>query len=147
MDFCTDTVHRYSNHPVHLVNNDGSLSPSALIPFCDFGGNMSSMGKKIKEFKVSVCNSFQEKIINDELCYEVDLDKYSNKQNIEDELKYGFALVFSYNEDRQISFGENKVVSTSEESLIKDIVNHDNTLDGKIFVNTIGKHYVSGKHK
>ena len=40
---------------------------------------MSSVGVKIDQFDVPVCNSFQAKILNDQLCYEVDLSKVSNK--------------------------------------------------------------------
>ena len=68
-----------TRHPVHVLNNEGRLSPSSFIPFCEFGGNMLKMGKKIDHFDVPVCNSFQAKIINDQLCYEVDLKKFSNK--------------------------------------------------------------------
>ena len=31
------------NHPVHIVTKDNQISPSSLIPFCEFGGNMSAM--------------------------------------------------------------------------------------------------------
>merc|ERR1719150_1914543 len=78
------------NHPVHILTKDHLISPSAFIPFCDFGGNMSAMGVKIDQFDHPVCNSFQAKIMNDQLCYEVDLDKYSDKNNVENELKLGF---------------------------------------------------------
>ena len=81
-----------SNHPVHLVKSSVQYSPSALIPFCEFGGNMSSMGVTTQHFDFPVCNSFQATILNDQLCYEVDLNKFSNKDNIENELKSGFAF-------------------------------------------------------
>ena len=48
---------------------------------------MSAMGIKIEQFDVPVCNSFQAKILYDQLCYEVDLSKFSNKGNIESELR------------------------------------------------------------
>ena len=71
-----------SNHPVHIMTKDHQMSPSAFIPFCDFGGNMSAMGVMIDQFNHPVCNSFQAKIINDQLCYEVDLNAYYDKNNI-----------------------------------------------------------------
>ena len=57
-----------TNHPVHIVTTDNKISPSAFIPFCDFGGNMSAMGVEIDQFEVPICNSFQAKILNDQLC-------------------------------------------------------------------------------
>ena len=50
---------------------------------------MSAMGVEIDQFVVPVCNSFQAKIMNDQLCYEVDLNKFSDKNNIRNELKLG----------------------------------------------------------
>jgi len=54
------------------------LSPTALIPFCEFGedGNFSRMGIEIDQFDVPVCNSFRPKIIEDQLCYEVNPNDY-----------------------------------------------------------------------
>ena len=91
---------------------------------------MSAMGIKIEQFDVPVCNSFQAKILNDQLCYEVDLSKFSNKGNIERELKLGFNFIMDYNEDRQIILDEN---ITNEESE-SDKNNH-----AFIYLDTIGE--------
>ena len=64
----------FISHPVHITTSKANqLSPSAFIPFCEFGGNMSTVGIKIDQFDVPVCNSFQSKILNDQLCYEIGL--------------------------------------------------------------------------
>ena len=60
---------------MHIIDEDGELSPTALIPFCEFGGNMSVMGVKIDQIDVPVCNSFRPKIKGDQLCYTVDPNK------------------------------------------------------------------------
>ena len=44
-------IQRVTNHPVHIVNQNGNTNPTALIPFCDFGGNKSVMGVKIDHLK------------------------------------------------------------------------------------------------
>ena len=44
---------KLSNHPVHILDKQsGNISPSAFIPFCEFGENMSSVGTQIKEFNL-----------------------------------------------------------------------------------------------
>ena len=43
---------------------------------------MSTVGVKLDQFDDPVCNSFHAKILNDQLCYEVDLNSFSNKSNI-----------------------------------------------------------------
>ena len=115
-----------TNHPVHIVNKTGGLSPSAFIPFCAFGGDMKVMGTKVEGFNISVCNSFEEKILNDQLCYEVDLEKFKDKQNINEQLENGLILILDYNEDRQTSIdsrgkikviGKNIFLPVKEESV------------------------------
>ena len=43
-------VSRLTNHPVHIQDEDGTLFPTALIPFCEFGGDLNVMGVKIDQF-------------------------------------------------------------------------------------------------
>ena len=127
-----------TNHPVHF-DMDGQMSPSAFIPFCDFGGNMEKMGVKINQFDVPVCNSFQARILNDQLCYEVDLEKFRNNTNIEHELKLGFVFVMDYNEDRQFTFlkaFEKDVDARLSVKLFKE----DDNEHASIYLNTIGKY-------
>ena len=57
------------------------------------------MGVRIDQFDGPVCNSFQAKIQNDQLCYEVDLNKYKNNMNMKKALKSGFRFILDYNED------------------------------------------------
>ena len=37
------------------------------------------MGKKIDKFSLPVCNSFKAKILNDQLCYELDVNEVIDK--------------------------------------------------------------------
>ena len=46
-----------SNHPVHILNEEGNMNPSALIPFCRIGDII--LGKKI-EFLTPVCTGFKQ---------------------------------------------------------------------------------------
>ena len=87
-------------------NNYGKMSPSAFIPFCELGGNMSLVGEKIDNFSVPVCNIFQAKIRYHQLCYEVNLNKYTNQDHIEEDLNKGLIILLDYNEDRQVKSEE-----------------------------------------
>ena len=93
------------NHPVHISDKQsGKISTSAFIPFCEFGGNMSSVGTKIKEFSVPICTAFEPTVLYDQLCYEIDLEKFKDPFDIADnQLKKGFVFIMDYNEDRQVS--------------------------------------------
>ena len=73
---------------------------SALIPFCGFGGNSDTFGSKIENFSIPVCNSFVSKVIEDEICYEIDVHEKVSKIT-EDNLKTGLLLLIDLNEDKQ----------------------------------------------
>lgn len=80
-------IHKVTNHPVHILDENGEFSPTALIPFCDFGGDMSTMGVKIDQFDVPVCNSFKSQIIQEQLCYSVDPNKFKNYSKSKNEIE------------------------------------------------------------
>ena len=84
------------NHPVHIKSTTDILSATALIPFCEFGENMSVMGVKIEKFQYPFCNSFRPKNIMDQLCYTVDPNEYKHKIDLEGELS--LALFINYND-------------------------------------------------
>ena len=101
---------------------------------------MDSMGIKIDQFDIPVCNSFKAKILNDQLCYEVDLNKYSNKSNIDKELKVGFTFIMDYNEDRQVTLGETNKKNQFSLGTIVSESNHNQQHDAFIYIETIGEH-------
>ena len=126
-------------HPVHILTPDNQISKSAFIPFCDFGGNMSAVGVKIDQFEVPVCNSFQEKVMNDQLCYEVDLNKFSIKDNIKSELEIGLNFALDYNEDRQVVFDPQNFKHNRERSFTKDVLQYyHRNQNAFIYFDTIG---------
>ena len=116
-----------TKHPVHIVDENGNRSPSAFIPFCSFGEDMTSMGKETDGFNIPVCNSFKAKVKSDQLCYEIDLQKFKNKKNIQDQLKSGLVLILDYNEDRQWimkkqvlkKVGKKKIFSSNDENSVQ----------------------------
>ena len=99
------------------------MSPSALIPFCGYGGNMSSMGQKIDHFNAPVCNSFKAKVLNDRLCYEVDIHKILSKDIIKKGLKAGLILLLDYNEDRQVEVQMEKEFKNASKNPLDDLGN------------------------
>ena len=125
------------SHPVHIFLKGNKLSPSAFIPFCEFGGNMSAMGAKIPQFEVPVCNSFEPKILNDQLCYEVDLKKFSDRNNKIRYLESGFAFIMDFNEDRQSRF-VNEFKRKTEIGLVNWISESNHEQSAFIYMNTVG---------
>ena len=115
------------------------MFPSAFIPFCDFGGNMSAMGMMVDQFHLPICTSFEAKIRNDELCYEVDLNKFTSQENIENELKLGFVFLMDYNEDRQLMISEDFMGETDKKlSLARSIAESHLSSNAIIYLDTVG---------
>ena len=134
--FVYDSDSTIINHPVHIIAKDNLPSPSAFIPFCEFGGSMSVVGVKMDEFDIPVCNCFQERILNDQLCYEVDLNRFSNKDNIEKELELGFNFLMDYNEDRQVTFDQG--MRNEKFDISGNVVKSNQMQDAIVYLNTIG---------
>ena len=87
-----------TNHPVHIVSEDKTLSPSSFIPFCWFGKN-KNLSQKIEKFNLTVCNNFKPKLRNDQVCYEIDPNELLYKgQTANDKVLY---FIIDENKDRQ----------------------------------------------
>ena len=118
-----EDLHEVTNHPVHIVRKDGQLSPSALIPFCSFGGNMTAMGVQSEHFHLPVCNAFKEVVLEAQVCYQVDLNNYEREER--KYLDSSLTFLVDTNIERQISdkeltrqtFGENVLDQTSHRSM------------------------------
>ena len=98
---------------------------------------MTSVGIWTEVFGVPVCNCFQAKNLDDQLCYEVDLNRFSNKDNTKEELKTGFTFLMDYNEDRQFTFDQT-VEKMHDDSISKRIVNSEVKSNAILYLNTIG---------
>ena len=126
---------KVTNHPVHIVQDDGELSPTALIPFCEFGGQLSVMGVKIDQFDVPVCNSFRPKVYKDQLCYTVDPNRFKDKIDLGGQLS--LTLAIDYNEDRMYNFSLENKRETNEE-LDNEFDKIQKNFSNSIILETIG---------
>ena len=108
---------------------------------------MSGVGVKIDQFDDPVCRSFQATILNDQLCYEVDLNRFSNKSNIAKEVEVGFYFLMDYNEDRQVNIQstsdwhlwKKRDLEKERSGLSANLLKSDKSLHAFIYIDTIGK--------
>ena len=70
-----------SLHPVHLTpDKEGNLPPSALVPFCSYQGDSSSLGHGIPELdNLTICDKFKPTILEGQRCYSLDIAKLGEK--------------------------------------------------------------------
>ena len=62
-----------SLHPPHLIDSSGSLTPSALIPFCAYQSNMTLLGQARPDLNFTVCSKLKPTVLEGQLCYSLDL--------------------------------------------------------------------------
>ena len=131
-------MQKVNNHPVHILNKNGDLSPSSFIPFCSFGEDL--IGAEIKGFDVPVCNIFKPKNHNDQLCYETDLQelKDNNNKNLMKQLEIGLTLILDYNEERQIDFKQRSAKRSSGKAFDS---NHENSVSLHLNTKSTGIRY------
>ena len=134
-----DLLHTITNHPVHIIDSKGNLSPSSFIPFCAFGENMEIIGTRIGRFNDPVCNSFVPTLHHNQLCYKIDLEKFRNNNEIEDQLKYGLDMILDYNENRQ--FVKDNKQEKIDESKRKPIFHSEKQESVSIHLDTISNKY------
>ena len=131
------------NHPPHIIDERKQLSPSAFIPFCEFGGDSYLMGAKIDKFNIPVCNCFKTMVLNDQVCYEVDPSLYMTQLKSLP-LKMGLLLVLDYNLDRQMKLlVRGGTISPNKSITSKVIDTFEKNNEVTIYLDTLGKYLYS----
>ena len=99
---------------------------------------MLVMGIKIEQFDNPVCNCFKARVLNDQLCYEVDLENFKNPGKLYLQLKLGLVFFMDYNEDKQVRF-ENSSKGEATLSMGQAIDGSNENENAIIYLNTVGK--------
>ena len=97
---------------------------------------MINLGQKIDAFVVPVCNIFQAKIWNDQLCYGIDLNLLKDENDIEYQLKEGITLILDFNEERQF---ENDVTQEGNEIKVRNYIFKEEDNRVQVHLDSIGK--------
>ena len=129
---------RITNHPVHIQGPNGSLNPSAFIPFCGIGINMSSMSSKINQFSFPICNSFRSTVLNDQLCYELNPNDFIGGNNLKESLRGGITLVIDNNEDREVTDASDQNGKDFEHNILGVLFEKEKARTSTIHIKTTG---------
>ena len=115
------------NHPVHVINQQGEANPSALIPFCSLGGNMTLVGQKIPSFDDPVCSLFKERIVKGRLCYSADINEFRGELDWKETLQRGVSLVVDTNPEYDMK----NLLYPEERKIVTDKLNRYNNIAGE----------------
>ena len=98
---------------------------------------MESVGTNIQEIDIPVCNIFQAVIRNDQMCYEADLNKLKDDNDIKvfKQLQLGLVLLLDYNVERQSDLdGKKGKTKIAKKNIIRL---NDELNEARIFLDTI----------
>ena len=116
------------SHPVHIKDEHGHITPSSFIPFCSIGSNMFLLGEEIEQFTHPVCTAFKPKMLEGQICYQLDLEEIEKQVSFKKGDMNGLTFFMDYNEDKAINEQSKKGY---DGSLPND--------EAMIFVDTLGK--------
>ena len=101
-----EDIQTASFHPVHVFDKLNNFNPSALIPFCAFGGDMTVLGRMDANFSLPVCSVFQPRVLHGQLCYAVDVNKVPGVDTFKQGPNNGLTLFIDYNDERMIDIDD-----------------------------------------
>ena len=94
------------------------------------------MGEKINHFDLPVCIKFRQKILEGQLCYQVDINQIKNQVEAKEAIKHGLLVMIDYNDDKMITEHLN---GPARNELHETLSKEDNIIGAKIFIETLGK--------
>ena len=133
----TEYIHKISNHPVHIVDDQNLFSPSAFIPFCSLGDDMEIIGKLVPNFTIPVCNKFKPTVLDGQRCYQLDVNESINKVDRK-LMSHGLTFLMDYNEDRMGMTNDNPKEVVKKKDLVAMHDSGDRQNEAMIYIETLG---------
>ena len=133
------------NHPPHIVGEEekGGFSLSSFIPFCQLGEDMAVMGRKVPQFSKAVCSEFVETVLEGQVCYQVDVNKYRDSIDWRGSMEFGLGFLIDTNDELDSKqFYPNKIrakdSANGSESNLRSYVKLEDSSKVKIYLHTVG---------
>ena len=132
-----------ASHPVHFAESGEFKVTSSLIPFCQLGDDMAAMGRKVPHFTRAVCSSFRETVLEGQVCYEVDVNKFRESEDWKtgESMEFGVGILVDTNEeyDTKRFYPSNLETNRSNtESSLRSYVQFEDSSKVKIYLHTLG---------
>ena len=89
---------KYAFHPAHVTSGNGTLLPGALIPFCSYQSDWTTLGNKGDGLGFHACDQFKSSVLNGELCFSLKLDRDRHGESANGK-SYGLLLVLDPGKD------------------------------------------------
>ena len=119
------------SHPVHIEEDHDKRMKSAFIPFCSFGSDFEILGENVTGFSKPVCNKFQQKSFQGQVCYQLDLQDVKDKVTFKKGVMNGLTFVMDYNKEKMVN-------NPSEKPELKHVEGKLSKEEATIYVDTLG---------
>ena len=104
---------------------------------------MSLLGRKAKGFQAPVCSAFTRKIVNNQLCYEIDLNRFRDQVDWKESLQSGLFLAIDtsdeYDVRKLLTVDEN--IKTEEDNMMVSYFNKNLQKKFSILLKTISRYF------
>ena len=102
---------------------------------------MSVMGKKIPNLNLTVCSKFKPRVLEGQLCYQIDVNEFVNQMDSKKLMSHGLIFLMDYNEDRLgLNMNTDLDTAADEVDLKENDDDHDKRTEAKIYIQTQGMH-------
>ena len=129
------------SHPAHILTGAGQFSLSSFIPFCQFGEDLAVLGRAAPQFRQPVCSAFQERVLEGQVCYQLDVNRYRARLDWRASMQFGLGLLVDTNQEldsRGIYFRNNNINTDGQVSL-RSLVSFEDSSKVKIHLHTLGR--------
>ena len=89
-------------------------------------------------FSVPVCNIFREFMVDGQLCYQADVERFRDEVEKRKIVSEGLVLLLDYNEDRMVEVSGGNQNKQESSSLLAKKKGHEDVV---IYVETVGENY------
>ena len=105
---------------------------------------MSLLGRKVDGFQDPVCSAFTRKIVNNQLCYEVDLNRFRDQVDWKESLQFGLFLVIDTNDEYDVKklLTEDGNIETEGYNMLGSVFNKKLQKQFSILLKTISKYSI-----
>ena len=118
-----------SQHPPHLVDSSGYLTPGALVPFCAYARNLTTLGRHINGLDFPICDRFKPTILDGQVCYVLNMEAANPllRRATENGMEKGLLLALNMNVDTKEEDFETNKEWVDKDTLETEASDHGNT--------------------
>ena len=102
------------------------------------------MGENIKQFSQPVCRSFRRKILKDQVCYEVDVNRVTDETQTAENMNIGLGFLYDNNEERFLH-SDNTGGGRKKNNLgfLNNYVSLEETQKTLVYISSLGSYVIN----